>query len=161
MIRLIYPLVIVVLSLTGCDDRTPPIHAPANIESEPSLLKKYLDFELPKTAVHLKIQSIAGGDEKYVELIARFEINIADLERLVQDFQMVKSDDALATVPAAPLIHNKPNIAWWNPPIFTAQLGIETRYFKSLKSIKQQTDDGYVSLVWIDGIAYVYKTGPF
>ncbi len=161
MNRLALILIAAIFCVTGCDFRTPPSHSPAKIESDPSLLNKYLGFDLPKSAGNIKIQSISDGGEKSVILIAKFEINNADLQKMVQDFQMVKSDNADATVPAAPLVADKPDIAWWNPPVVPAQFEIKTRYFKSLNGAKQQNDEDHVSLVWVDGVAYVYKSGPY
>jgi hypothetical protein len=128
------------------------------IETDPNSLEKYLGANLPRSVHDVNVQIIENSNEGLVTLIAKFEIDRSDLDKLTTEMHLTLSSSADAYVLQLPLISRIAH-EWWNPPDLITQWKIKDRYIAN-ENFKQGGKYN-ISMIWIDGIAYLYKSGPY
>jgi len=143
-------ILIICLILGGCDFFTG-----TKIDNNPDSLAKYLGVKLPASATGINAQIISGANDHLVQLIARFEIGKDDLGRFAENLKLIRTNNPNASVSALPLLGDKSTVPWWNPPETLDQWKMQDRF------LREYGDGHKISLIWVNGNAYLYKSGPY
>jgi hypothetical protein len=146
----IFPLFILVAFMFGCSRNALPKY-----DANPNSLQKYLGVVLPESA---KVTNLAAQpDDIRVLLQAKVEITKEDLAKLATALKMTKEADF--PVPKGYLFPDTLPGTWWDPPEAIEQWKSQDRYAGRL-TYPGTTHTGNIAMIWVNGIAYIYKFGP-